>query len=123
MPFDITGEYAIVSDLPSDSISALPVLGFIVACLITLTMVCSFLLSATDPLGNELNFLSNTLASNNLGIPVSIILPLESTSDKFSEESGDSWVSKNLVKVSELIPAKTAPLNSSFVLFLFMVLL
>ena len=60
MPFDITGEYAIVRDLPSDSISALPLLGFIVACLITSIMVCPLLLSPPDPLRDESNFLSNT---------------------------------------------------------------
>ena len=84
----------------------------------TSIIALSFLFSGSDRSVNELNFLSNMLASTNLGIPVVIIRPVESTSDMFAEDRGDIWFSKNRFKLLELIPTNMAPLNFSFVLLL-----
>jgi hypothetical protein len=53
------------------------------------------LLSETDRSVNVLNFLSNMFAPTNPDIPVRIIVPFESTRDKFAEDRGDFWLSKN----------------------------
>src|SRR5918995_1635111 len=109
MPFDMTGEYDTVTSCPFDITSVVPTLGFSTADLNTFITFFPRLLSLADLSINESNFLPNTLASVNLDTPVRIIMPLESTRDRFAEDKGDIWLCKKLSRVSELMPANIAP--------------
>ena len=74
----------------------MPVLGFDTVDLKTSIILFTFFLVPNCSV-NEENFLSNTFASVNCAIPVTVITPLESTNDKFAEVSGDIWLPRILV--------------------------